>query len=196
MLVSVVLVIIVLAGCGSGGRSSGADGDAQPGTATGASGATTTTTVDPYAIPSVIDAAYIERVLDALESVRVQVRNHVVATRQFDPSDDSRLRAIYGPDFYAFARQRFSDIAIVGDPEMKPVIGPTRSVVTKVQSASASCIWAETTNDDTANQVRPTPPLHATSILRQREHDRALNPTPWVWMVETTPANLVASSQC
>ena len=57
-----------------------------------------TTTIDPYAVPPVIDVAYVNRVLAELDRVMGDVTRLVVRTRTIPPEAYDRLRALYPDD--------------------------------------------------------------------------------------------------
>jgi hypothetical protein len=54
-----------------------------------------TTTTDPYAVPPVIDAAYVNRVLEGLDGVMGDVVRIMHRTRDLPPEVIDRLEAIY-----------------------------------------------------------------------------------------------------
>lgn len=137
------------------------------------------TTVDPFAIPSKIDAAYIERVLAAIDQVRADVRNHVVATKTYSPEDDAKLKAIYGREQYEFASQEFKNDAIVGVPSIRPGSGAALITVVAVRSARSDCVEVEAILDERPNQITPREPADAIVTLRTETHDTTVNPTPW-----------------
>ena len=61
---ALVPVVILAAGCGSGTATAG------PGATVPRAPSTSTTSADPYAIPSPITAAYVQRVLDEIDTIR------------------------------------------------------------------------------------------------------------------------------
>jgi hypothetical protein len=183
---------VLLAGCG--GKTDDVarfDPMAQTSDAT-----TTSTTVDPYAVPAVIDAAYVERVLNALDKVRADVRNHIMDTKQYSPEDDARIRATYSSTQVARVVDEMRDASIVGIPTIRPGSGPSVLTVTKLRFANSSCISAEVTVDERPNQLRPSAPLSAVFILRAEAHDKTLNPTPYMRARATLPQYLNAEDEC
>ncbi|PZR77432.1 MAG: hypothetical protein DLM65_15705, partial [Candidatus Aeolococcus gillhamiae] len=54
-----------------------------------------TTTTNPYAVPATIDAAYVNRVLEALDAALGDVYRLVIRTRDVSPEVIDRLNAIY-----------------------------------------------------------------------------------------------------
>lgn len=67
-------------------------------TATVATDPPQTTTTNPYAVPAVIDAAYVNRVLAGLDAAMGDVLRTVVRTRTIPRDSYDRLRAIYATD--------------------------------------------------------------------------------------------------
>ena len=57
---------------------------------------TTTTTTNPYAVPAVIDVAYVNRVLAGLDAVLGDVLRIVKRTNTIPPEAYDHLRALYG----------------------------------------------------------------------------------------------------
>src|SRR5436305_8891946 len=57
-----------------------------------------TTTTNPYAVPTVIDAAYVNRVLAGLDAINGDVTRLVVKTKTIPREAYDRLRAIYADD--------------------------------------------------------------------------------------------------
>ncbi|HEV3402349.1 MAG TPA: hypothetical protein VG078_11060, partial [Acidimicrobiales bacterium] len=85
---AVAALALLLGGCGGG------DGDealppppsiAEP----------TTVPADPYAVPAVIDAAYVNRVLEGLDAAMSDVVRLVIRSRDLPPEAVERLEAIY-----------------------------------------------------------------------------------------------------
>ncbi|MEA2843187.1 MAG: hypothetical protein QOJ69_858, partial [Actinomycetota bacterium] len=104
--VALAVAVAGLVGCGGGG-SSGADGP----TAT-----VPTVPPDPFAVPPVIDEAYVNRVLAALDQAVGDVVRIVVSTKTLTPEAIDRLQALYVGDalqlqFQIFQADLFNDLA-------------------------------------------------------------------------------------
>ncbi len=84
---ALVPVPILAAGCGSSTASAG------PGATVPRAASTSTTSADPYAIPSPITAAYVQRVLDAIEAINAETAGIVVQQRALVP-EAARLLTI------------------------------------------------------------------------------------------------------
>ncbi|MDQ6929018.1 MAG: hypothetical protein M3159_10235, partial [Actinomycetota bacterium] len=66
-----------------------------------------TTTTDPYAVPQVIDVAYVNKILGALDAAVGDITRMVVRTRDVPPEAQQRLRALYLGEFYDLAMQSY-----------------------------------------------------------------------------------------
>ncbi len=82
------VALLVLAACG---------GDKEPLGPT-ATVPQPTTTTDPYAVPAVIDEAYVNRVLAGLDQAVGDIVRLVVSTRDIPPEVIDRLKAMYVGD--------------------------------------------------------------------------------------------------
>ena len=88
------LALLASPACSRGGGERGSAG-AGP-TATVGTEPPRTTTTNPYAVPAVIDIAYVNRVLAGLDAVIGDVTRIVVRTRTIPPDAYDRLKAAYG----------------------------------------------------------------------------------------------------
>lgn len=150
---------------------------------------TTTTTTQAtgasYAVPAVIDTAYIDRVLAALDQVEGDAVRGLVAGGDVDAESVARLRAIYNDPEFERARSGLLETGADGVGEFKQPPGNRRTTVTQVLTASPTCILVEATTDFSAVATSP-PPLNPakydlfTMRPSRAENDPAqLNPTPW-----------------
>jgi hypothetical protein len=148
--------------------------------------ATTTTTGVPVdQVPGVIDVAYIQRVIDALDRVMGDAVRALVAAKAPDREFYERLRAVYlDPEFErvqaSFGRSAADGLAGFSDAPGNPI---TR--VGRVLTTANDCIFAEVDRD-----LGPTLD-HAPSQEQRRtflglgtkkaEYDpTARNPTAWM----------------
>jgi len=102
---ALALCVMIVAGAACSGGGGGAGSAANLATssvvATSAVTVTTTTTpatIDPYAIPKVIDAAYVNRVLAALYAVDGDAVREVLASGQVEASAISKQSQIFSGD--------------------------------------------------------------------------------------------------
>jgi len=115
-----------------------------------------TTTTNPYAVPAVIDAAYVNRVLAGLDAVVGDVTRTVVRTKTVPPEDFDRLRAVYGTNelLQLIIDSVQSDLrrGLLGY-RLEP--GNRVSTVEKILSATPRCVFAQVRRDYQAVSVNP-----------------------------------------
>ena len=179
---------MVLAGAlAVGGCSDGGD-DATRGPAATVRNepATTTTSVVPVdQVPAVIDVAYVQRVIDALDRVMGDAVRALVAAKAPDRKFYERLRAVYlDPEFErvqaSFGRSAANELAGFSDSPGNPV---TR--IGRIITAANDCIFAEVDrNLGPAYKDPPTQEERHTFLglgVKKTEHDAASrNPTAWM----------------
>ncbi|MEA2685926.1 MAG: hypothetical protein QOE93_1121, partial [Actinomycetota bacterium] len=85
-----VVAVLLLAACGGDNEPEGPAGTVPQGIPT---------TTDPYAVPAVIDEAYVNRVLAGLDHALGEVTRFVIRERAIQPEAIDRLRALYVGDF-------------------------------------------------------------------------------------------------
>ena len=90
------MALLASAACSSGGGSKGSAGAGA--TVTVATEVPRTTTTNPYAVPAVIDIAYVNRVLAGLDAAMGDALRLVVSTRTVPREAYDRLRAMYATD--------------------------------------------------------------------------------------------------
>lgn len=146
---------------------------------------TTTAPSDPYAVPAVIDEAYVNRVLAALDQLDGDVTRRVVATRLPGTDDLPLLRAIYNDPQLQIELDKLVRLAQRGFTQFKMPPGNRRTTVLRLVTSQSDCILSETRTDysqvvlspqqDSPDEVflvtlRPTQP---------RADPQNINPTPW-----------------
>src|SRR5687767_16003456 len=89
-----LLAVALLGGCDSGGR----DDDTLPPPVS-----TSSTTVD-YSVPEVVDVAYVEKVMDALDHVYGDAIRTLARERTITEDFLSRLAAIYTPSEFGLVQ--------------------------------------------------------------------------------------------
>lgn len=147
-----------------------------------------TTTTDPYAVPTVIDAAYVNRILAGLDAAMGDVARMVIETRTIPREALDRMRAYYGNDlwlqitidnFQADIRRNFSNY--------KANPGNKTSAVTELLSATPACIFVRVARDYSA--VSSSPPYTSTQWIALRpvqpsRDQRGFNQTTWAFIYE------------
>jgi hypothetical protein len=161
--VGVAVALVLLAACGGGDEPSGPTATVpQP-----------TTTTDPYAIPDVIDEAYVNRVLAGLDQAVGDVTRIVVATRTITPEAVDRLKAIYVGDYLQLTVDLYQDDLFNSLAGYRENPGNQATAVTRMISATPACIFAQVNRDYSAVSLDPDPSLA----------------TQWVALVPIAPAN-------
>lgn len=112
---------------------------------------TTTTTTNPYAIPELIDAAYVNRVLAGLDAAVGEVVRLVAATRAISPEAFDRVKALYSGEEVRQRRLDALSLAVAsGLRGYRSPPGNQVSTVQEVITARVDCIFARITRDFSA----------------------------------------------
>lgn len=168
-----VLAVALLGGC-SGGR----DDDTLPPPA-----ATSSTTVDD-SVPEVIDAAYVERVMAALDHVYGDAIRTLATERTITEDFLSRLAAIYTPSEFALAQDLWvKDLAnglrgLLTDP------ADPDTTIDRLLRSDRDCVVAAVTRRfaPTRDHADPITPQRFIGLIPKPESqpNGSINPTPWV----------------
>lgn len=177
---TILILLLVTAAC----RRS--DGVTPPDTTVPTSHSTTatavTTTPDPYAIPTRIDAAYVNRVLVELNKVYGDVVRKIRATGRYERSDLDPLRAIFNDPLLDLQALTFKGVGARDPSKYRQPIGDRLITVEELITVRSDCIFARASFDVSA--VAAKPPLvesrYITLRLTQPDANPArVNPTPW-----------------
>jgi hypothetical protein len=183
------LALLASASCSSGTADRGSAG-ANP---TLATDPPRTTTTNPYAVPAVIDAAYVNRVLVGLDAQMGDVTRMVLRTRTIPREAYDRLRAIYGNDdwlqlaidnFQADMRRQFAGYR--AEP------GNKVSTVTELLTSSRSCLFVRTTRDYSPigpNSKTADVQWIALEPVQQVRDPNGYNATGWALTYEGFPSD-------
>jgi hypothetical protein len=180
-----VAMVLITAAC------SGDDPGAQPRTTVPPA----PTTTDPYAPPPVIDAAYLNRVLAALDQVVGDVVRMMVRDRALTAEAEERLRAVYADGDAAFTLHRdgLRQDAKEGVAGARSQPGNQATTVSKLISVRTDCIFAEVRRDFSAVVDRPDPEQAVLWVglkpLDPSRDPKGLNPTPWMYVYDGFPAD-------
>ena len=153
-----------------------------------------TTTTDPYAIPPVIDAAYVNRVLEGLDAAVGEVVRIVVRTRDVPPEVIDRLKAIY------FDREEINlklaslqDDLRNGLTSLRPNPGNKISRVDEILYASHVCVFARIVRDytpvGTNTSLQPSLEWIGIKPSDPARDPNDYNPTPWMVEFEGVQAD-------
>lgn len=140
------LALLASPACSRGGGERGSAG-AGP-TATVGTEPPRTTTTNPYAVPAVIDVAYVNRVLAGLDSITGDVVRLVVASKTIPREGYDRLRSIYDTDDWL---QLHIDIFQAdlrkGLAGYQPNPGNAKTTVTQLITVKPACVFARVNRD-------------------------------------------------
>lgn len=193
------LALLASAACSNGGADKGSAG-ANPTLATDpprtnptlANLPPATTTTNPYALPAVIDAAYVNKVLAGLDAAVGDVVRLVVSSKTIPPEAFDRLKALYATaDTMQLILDGFQLDMRRGFTGYVATPGNKRSSVTQIISARPTCIFVKAERDYRA--VSPnalaTPDVQWIGLkpLDPSRDPNRYNPTSWAFFYEGFP---------
>jgi hypothetical protein len=146
--------------------------------------AATSVTTDPYAVPPKITAAYVQRVLNALEGVNGAIAREVVSTRTFNNSAAVMLRAITTPDEFSREANLWATEVGGGLNNFVDNPGAVHDSVSSLLSAQSACVFVSVYRNFSA--VARTPPPNHLSFIQlvpkaAGNDPQRINPTPWAF---------------
>lgn len=144
-----VLIVATLVASLSMGACGGEDGPLVP-AATLPQG---TTTTNSYAVPAVIDEAYVNRVLAGLDQVVGDAVRLLVQTKTLDEGVFSRLKAVSSGDVLQLKLDGLQRDLLIGMSRYQPNPGNKVTLVQRLLSVSPSCLFAEVTKDFSAVNI-------------------------------------------
>lgn len=148
MAVRVALASLLLA---ASACSSSSDADRAGPTATVATEPPTTTTTNPYAVPPVIDIAYVSRVLAGLDALRGDITRLIISSRTIPREAYDRMRALYGNDEWLQLRiDNFQSDMRRGFAGYSTQPGNQVTTVNQLLTSARNCIFARVTRDYSA----------------------------------------------
>lgn len=154
---------------------------------TAASPTTVPVAGDPaFAVPATIDAAYVERVLQALDVVQGDVARRIVETKAFTATDRLPLRAVFLDPELRAQTEGFAGL-LESIERLRNPPGDNRTTVVRLVTVRPDCIYAETTVDVSATVVDPPPPFTSFVVLRPSRPGTDpgdVNPTPYAIAAE------------
>ena len=185
--VTVLLAFGLTAGCVRGGGR-GPDSTVPSGSSPSTAPPTSTSAPPDIAtIPAVIDEAYLDRVLAAIEEVDGRATRIIVERKRLVPEATDLMAAIY--DDEEFSQQ--VDVwvkTIERDPQFssfRPTPGDRLTKVARIIASSSSCVWISVTRDYSPITTRVTGPERDLEYLalipkQPRAGGAGLNPTAWL----------------
>ena len=187
MAVRVALAALLLAASAACNSSSGGERDTATANTVRTEPAPTTTT-NPYAVPAVIDEAYVNRVLAGLDAAVGDIVRLVIRTRTIPPEALERMKAVYADP----ARLQRSIDGFQRDIRdnfraYKEHPGNKTTIVTELITASPSCIFARVRRDFSAVGNNP-PPATDPQWVGLRPVNNTIpaqyNPTRWAFVYD------------
>lgn len=190
------LALLAAAACSSGGADKGTAG-ANPTLATDpprtnptlATVPAPTTTTNPYAVPAVIDAAYVNKVLAGLDAITGDAVRRVMASRTIPRDVFDRLKALYlDTDRLQRAIDGFQLDLRDNMAGYRATPGNKITTVTELVSASSTCIFSRVRRNYEAVTTGTVPPVDPQWIaLRQSDPTRdpnRYNTTGWAYIYD------------
>lgn len=188
---AVVAAVVAAVALAASACSSSPTGTAGPSATVGTEPPRTTTT-NPYAVPAVIDAAYINRVLAGLDAAVGDVARMIIRTKTIPPEAYYRLKALYAdPTFLQITIDGYQRDIREGFRNYKPNPGNKLSTVSKIISSRPTCIFLQVDRDYSAVGLNPLAELNVQWVglrLSEPRSDTAgYNPTPWSYIYDGFP---------
>ncbi len=143
-----------------------------------------TPTTDPYAVPAVIDAAYVNRVLAGLDAAVGDVVRMVVRERGIPYEAAVRLQTIYiDKDAWQLTIDLLQEDSFEDFSSYKPNPGNLRTSVSKLIVATKECVFAEVSRDYSEVGIHPDPTVSrewvALKPVTPELDPNGYNPTKW-----------------
>jgi hypothetical protein len=114
-----------------------------------------TSTTDPYAVPPVIDEAYVNRVLAGLDKAVGDVVRLVVSSKSITNEAVDRLTALYLGDALTLKLQGLQNDALRQFAGYQPEPGNKATHVAELVSAKPACIFAKVERDFSKVSTNP-----------------------------------------
>lgn len=142
----------------------------------------TTTTTNPYAVPAVIDVAYVNKVLAALDHLSGDATRILLQQRQLSPDYVAHLRAFLSDEgVRALENINQAELA-AGLKDYRQTPGDPHTTVVRSIRLARDCLYTETRRDLGAITTSPQRIYELYTALKPLppERDSAhLNPTGW-----------------
>ena len=146
---------------------------------------------DPYAVPAVIDAAYVNRVLEGLDAVMSDVFRRVINAKAIPTDVVDRVKAVYlHPEDMHFLLSGLQQNLATNFEDYRPVPGNRKSTVEQLIDASPSCVFVQASRDyseqvtSADDDVRNVPSWIGLAPKDPAIDPARYNPTPWVISLE------------
>ncbi|MDQ3756591.1 MAG: hypothetical protein M3394_01920 [Actinomycetota bacterium] len=185
-----LLAVVLLGGC-SGGR----DDDTLP------PPASSSTTVD-YSVPAVIDVAYVEKVMEALDHVYGDAIRILAREREITPEFLEHLAAIYTEQEFRIAERAWVQDVAGGLPNLRHAPGDPATTVKEALRLDSHCVLIAVDRHfrQSRSNETDTPQKYLGLVPKVPNRDRQnLNPTPWMISFDgfvSEPPGAVPESPC
>ncbi len=145
-MVGVVLAVTIFGACGGKDEPLGPIGSVPQ----------ATTTTNPYAVPAMIDEAYVNRVLAGLERALGDVTRLIVGSLNLPPEAIDRLKVLYLDDgLLQLVVDGFQKDLLRGLEGIRPNPGDRRTTVIELLSVTPGCLFARVRTDASAVVTTP-----------------------------------------
>ena len=142
-----------------------------------------TTAPNPDVIPPVITAAYVNAVFAVLNHIYGNATRSLRSAHTVTPEVKEDLRAIFNDPLYGEQIQAATLSLNGAVNNVRSNAGDGTTVVTKLITATPSCVFVETETDLSSVLVDPTPSAaseyYKLSLKQSSADPHDLNPTPW-----------------
>ena len=180
--------MLLCAGCSSAGRVS-ADSPTSAATTVAATTlpAVTTTSgtgINPDVIPSVITVPYVNAVFRVLNHINGNAARLLIDSGTLSSTVEADLKSIYGPLLLPVELRVFSAGLKQDTSNLRHPMGDRVTLVRRLLTSSASCIFVESVTDLSAVELHPTAQASSEywelTLKRNAQDPGKINPTPWV----------------
>ncbi len=139
----------------------------------------TTTTALSFAVPSVIDLPYVQRVLEAIYHLDGEAARYIYAKKLPDAEFNERLEAIFGGQRLIEAKRVYGENAAEGFALFASPPGDPAVAVVGIVQATPTCMIVRA-NLDYRPQYQQSRPAEPTSVIQLARADvLSFNPTGW-----------------
>lgn len=160
----------------------------------------TPTTADPWAVPAVIDTAYLQRVMDRLDRSLGDAFREMVTAKAVDPKVDQILSALYAGDELTRTEQAFRTAATHLD-KYRTVPGNPSTTIQTLLSNNHRCIYFKASRSLAAAFVNTPPARDSIAYVAIQSVPTAstgtTNPTHWVLILDAlSPTGTIPGDPC
>ncbi len=177
---AIPLMVLLLAACWGGAAGKKPVGPTVP---TEAPPTSTTAPPDVSTVPAVIDEAYLNEVLKALNKVDGDAMRLIVQEEDLVRPAAERFRSIYLGENLNDELRRWGDQVGKGFDNFRKPPGDKVNQVRRIITARPDCVYVETVEDASAVLVRATQTFVIFVGLKSKvatEDPNGFNPTPWM----------------